>query len=89
MYSYIYIYVFYICCRHEYGYSDIRKLTRNVCFSMDVFCYPPYFFRSNKIEILRSIKSRSENMLPSHIYCNATCLNIHKCMTIFFCFCES
>ena len=47
-----------------YIYSDIRKLARKVCLSMDVFCYPPYLFRSRKIEISRSRKSLSENMPP-------------------------
>ena len=36
--------------------------------SMNVFCYRPYLFRNNKIEISRSRKSRSENMPPQQSY---------------------
>ena len=39
---------YYFCCRHEYEYSDIQKLARKVCLSMDVFCYPPYLFRKEQ-----------------------------------------
>ena len=67
------MFFYYFCCRHEYGYSDIWKLARKVCLSMDVFSSEGTKLKFREVEKV----ALKICLLNSHLSFDETCLNIY------------